>query len=152
MPFSCIPSLATLCRYATVVLTLLTVSIGGAMAQSATPAPSATPSPAPSNAPVSAFAPVVLQGCARHITGNGSLVFPYKTHFDLSFQNISAKTANAVMVRIGGSDFVKTGAFAANSVTVWRIDAASFGTFDAQNCSIKAVRFVDGSEWDAPQE
>jgi len=54
------------------------------------------------------------------------------------------------MVRIGGSDFVKTGEFTPNAVISWRIDAASFGTFDAQNCAIKAVRFVDGSEWSAP--
>jgi hypothetical protein len=83
----------------------------------------------------------VLQGCARHVTGNGSLAFPYKSHFDLSFQNISSKTANAVMVTIGGSDFVKTGEVAPNAVVAWRIDAASFGTFEAQNCAIKAVRF-----------
>ena len=119
---------------------------------SSTPSTAPTPSPTPSVAPTaaSAFAPLVLQGCSRHVKGNGSLVFPYRAYFDLSFQNISAKTAIAVMVHIGGSDFVKTGEFAPKAVIAWRIDAASFGTFEAQNCSIKAVRFTDGSEWNVP--
>jgi hypothetical protein len=54
------------------------------------------------------------------------------------------------MLTIGGTDFVKTGLFAPNSATSWRIDARSFGTFQAQNCAVKAVRFTDGTEWDAP--
>ncbi len=84
------------------------------------------------------------------MTGNGSIAFPHRVNFDLSFLNISGKTANAVMLTIGGTDFVKTGVFAPNSATSWRIDARSFGTFQAQNCAVKAVRFTDGTEWDAP--
>jgi hypothetical protein len=122
----------------------------GASADAQSPAPVASPPSAFGSSSGSAFPPVAIQGCAAKVTGNGSIAFPHRVNFDLSFLNISGKTANAVMLTIGGTDFVKTGLFAPNSATSWRIDARSFGTFQAQNCAVKAVRFTDGTEWDAP--
>jgi hypothetical protein len=107
-------------------------------------------SPAPAPLPLSVIPPIVLQGCAQKRTGNGSVVFPFRSSFDLSFVNLTSKTAKVVMVRIGGTDFAKVGTFGPGSTTAWKIDAKSFGTFDAQNCSIQAIRFDDGSEWSAP--
>ena len=105
---------------------------------------------APSPPPASVIPPIVLQGCAEKRTGNGSAVFPFRSSFDLSFVNLTAKTAKVVMVRIGGTDFAKVGTFGPGSTTAWKIDAKSFGTNEAQNCSIQAIRFDDGSEWSAP--
>jgi hypothetical protein len=122
----------------------------GASADAQSPASVASPPSAFGSSSGSAFPPIAIQGCAAKVTGNGSIAFPHRVNFDLSFLNISGKTANAVMLTIGGTDFVKTGIFVPNSATSWRIDARSFGTFQAQNCAVKAVRFTDGTEWDAP--
>ena len=125
------------------MLTTLWSLLGPAVALGQSPAPTGTPG-------TSVFPPIILQGCAYKVTGNGSLAFPYRSHFDISFMNTTAKTAKMVMVRIGGTDFVKVGTFKPGDVASWRLDAKSFGTFAAQNCQIQAVRFEDGSEWTAP--
>ena len=129
-----------LCRDGALVALLMALGPSAAYAQS--------PAPSPSHASV--FPPIVLQGCAEKRTGNGSAVFPFRSSFDLSFVNLTAKTAKVVMVRIGGTDFAKVGTFGPGSTTAWKIDAKSFGTNEAQNCSIQAIRFDDGSEWSAP--
>jgi len=141
-------SLGRLCRDS--ALTALLVIFGHAAAYAQSPAPVASSPSAFGSSSGSAFPPVAIQGCAAKVTGNGSIAFPHRVNFDLSFLNISGKTANAVMLTIGGTDFVKAGVFAPNSATSWRIDARSFGAFQAQNCAVKAVRFTDGTEWDAP--
>jgi hypothetical protein len=132
------------------VLSLAVLFGVSASADAQSPAPAPSSPSAFGSSSGSAFPPVAIQGCAAKVTGNGSIAFPHRVNFDLSFLNISGKTANAVMLTIGGTDFVKTGLFAPNSATSWRIDARSFGTFQAQNCAVKAVRFTDGTEWDAP--
>ncbi len=63
--------------------------------------------------------------------------------FDLSFVNTSDKVANLVLIRVGRTDFAKTGTFTPNAAIAWRIAAKS-----GSECAIRAVRFVDGSEWD----
>jgi hypothetical protein len=64
--------------------------------------------------------------------------------FDLSFVNTSAKVANLVLIRVGRTDFAKTGTFSPNAVIAWRVAAKS-----GSECAIRAVRFDDGSEWDS---
>jgi hypothetical protein len=108
--------------------------------------------------------PIVLQGCAekvdaghsnfwagRSIFGNGHSAAGNAKNdqivgFDLSFVNTTNKAANIVLVRIGNTDFAKTGIFSPNAVIAWRIAAKSGG-----DCLVKAVRFDDGTEWDAPE-
>ncbi len=104
--------------------------------------------------------PVVLQGCAekanaahsswlagglmgRAAGGNAQGV--QIVGFDLSFVNTSVKTANVVLIRVGQTDFAKTGMFSPNAVIAWRIAAKS-----GSECKVRAVRFDDGSEWDDP--
>jgi hypothetical protein len=132
--------LRRLCRNSALAAFLVLLGHAAAYAQS----------PAPAPLPSSVIPPIVLQGCAQKRTGNGSAVFPYRSSFDLSFVNLTTKTAKVVMVRVGGTDFAKVGTFGPGSTTAWKIDAKSFGTFEAQNCSIQAIRFDDGSEWSAP--
>jgi hypothetical protein len=106
----------------------------------------------------SAIPPIVLQGCdekvkAKHwglfsngVTtsagGHGDQV----VGFDVSFVNTTTKTASVVLLRIGSTDFAKTGTFSPGATIAWRLAAAP------GPCSIKAVRFTDGSEWDAPPQ
>lgn len=73
--------------------------------------------------------------------GQGSKV----VGFDVSFVNTTEKVAKVVLIQIGDTTFAKTGTFSPNVVIAWRI-AAIPGP-----CSVKAVRFDDGSEWAAPQ-
>jgi hypothetical protein len=104
--------------------------------------------------------PVVLQGCSEKVNAarsnwlvgglvgraaGGNAQGPQTVGFDLSFVNTSAKVANLVLVRVGQTDFAKTGTFSPNAVNAWRI-AAKTGS----ECGVRAVRFEDGSEWDYP--
>lgn len=103
--------------------------------------------------------PVVLQGCAekvrperRHFFADryglgGNEVGAAVVGFDVSFVNTTDQTAKLVMLRIGGTDFAKIGTFSPGTVISWRLDAPT-----GSNCSIRAVRFADGSEWTAPLE
>jgi hypothetical protein len=61
--------------------------------------------------------------------------------FDVSFVNTSDKIADLVFIRVGGTDFAKTGTFPPNAVVAWRIAAKS-----GSECSVRAVRFADGTE------
>lgn len=63
--------------------------------------------------------------------------------FHFSFVNTGEKTANLVLIRVGRTDFAKTGTFSPNAVIAWRIAAKS-----GSEGAIRAVRFDDGSEWD----
>jgi hypothetical protein len=88
--------------------------------------------------------PVVLQGCAEKIdaghssfwSGRSPLFGPGRSAagtsksdqtigFDLSFVNTTNKIASIVLVRIGNTDFAKTGTFSPNAVIAWRIAAKS---------------------------
>jgi len=103
--------------------------------------------------------PVVLQGCAekvrpghRHAFANRYGFGDNETEssvvgFDVSFVNTTDQPAKLVMLRIGGTDFAKIGTFSPGVAISWRLDAPS-----GSNCSIRAVRFEDGSEWTAPLE
>jgi hypothetical protein len=103
--------------------------------------------------------PVVLQGCAEKVTAAhaswlagglirraaaGSAQGEQTVGFDVSFVNTSQKAANLVLVRVGATDFAKTGTFTPNAVIAWRLAAKS-----GSECAIRAVRFEDGSEWSA---
>jgi hypothetical protein len=97
----------------------------------------------------SAIPPIVLQGCAPNIrpaTSSYGASYGEKFNgFDISFLNTSEKTAKLVLIRIGKTDFVKSGKFSPGAVIRWRLDAQS----GSSGCSIRAVRFEDGSEWKA---
>lgn len=113
---------------------------------------------AASPAPDSIIPPIVLQGCAAkvkakhaYIYANGSFLSGASrgeqvVGFDVSFVNTTTKVAKLVMIRIGETDFVKIGTFAPGAVIAWRI-AAHEG-----DCSVRAARFDDGSEWTAPAQ
>ena len=102
--------------------------------------------------------PVVLQGCSEKVNAahsswlvgglmgraaGGNAQGAQTVGFDLSFVNTSEKVANLVLIRVGRTDFAKTGTFSPNAVITWRIAAKSGG-----DCAIRAVRFDDGTEWD----
>ena len=103
-----------------------------------------------------AIPPVILQGCAPKVKparfglfGNRNSVSAaghgeQAVGFDVSFVNTTQKVATLVVIRIGDTDFVKTGTFSPGVVIAWRL-AAQTGA-----CSVRAVRFADGSEWTAP--
>jgi hypothetical protein len=103
--------------------------------------------------------PVVLQGCSEKVNAahsswlvgglmgraaGGNAQGAQTVGFDLSFVNTSAKVANLVLIRVGRTDFAKTGTFSPNAVIAWRIAAKS-----GSECAIRAVRFDDGTEWDS---
>src|SRR5450631_1632835 len=112
---------------------------------------------------LSLIPPVVLQGCAEKVDAGHSSFWAGRSFFgggrsaagnskndqivgfDVSFVNTTERTANLVLVRIGSTEFAKTGTFSPDAVIAWRIAAKSGG-----DCSVRAVRFDDGSEWDAP--
>ena len=95
----------------------------------------------------SAIPPIVLQGCAPNIRPAVWGYYGEKFNgFDISFLNTSDKTAKLVLIRIGKTDFVKSGKFSPGAIVRWRLDAQS----GSSGCSIRAVRFEDGSEWKAP--
>ncbi len=110
---------------------------------------------AASPAPDSVIPPIVLQGCAAkvkakhaYIYANGSILSggsrgDQVVGFDVSFVNTTTKVAKLVIIRIGETDFAKIGTFAPGAVIAWRI-AAREG-----DCSVRAARFDDGSEWAA---
>jgi hypothetical protein len=102
--------------------------------------------------------PVVLQGCSEKVNAahsswlvgglmgraaGGNAQGAQTVGFDLSFVNTSEKVANLVLIRVGRTDFAKTGTFSPNAVIAWRIAAKS-----GSDCAIRAVRFDDGTEWD----
>jgi len=104
--------------------------------------------------------PVVLQGCSEKVNAahsswlvgglmgraaGGNAQGAQTVGFDLSFVNTGDKTANLVLIRVGQTDFAKTGTFSPNAVIAWRIAAKS-----GSDCKVRAVRFNDGSEWDNP--
>jgi hypothetical protein len=132
-----------------IALALAVISIPRAFAGAQSPAPSA------SNA-ASVIPPIVLQGCSQKIRAKHSSIFANAaglsgaSHgdqilgFDLSFVNTTSKTAKIVMIRIGDTEFAKVGTFSPGAVIAWRISA------HAGDCSIRAVRFDDGTEWSAP--
>jgi hypothetical protein len=101
--------------------------------------------------------PVVLQGCSEKVNAahsswlvgglmgraaGGNTQGEQTVGFDLSFVNTSGKVANLVLIRVGRTDFAKTGTFSPNAVIAWRIAAKS-----GSDCAIRAVRFDDGTEW-----
>jgi hypothetical protein len=108
-------------------------------------------------AETSAIPPVVLQGCAAKVKPGsaslfasqsalgGSAVGARTVGFDISFVNTSDKVAKLVLIRIGATEFADIGTFSPNAVIAWRVAAK-----EGSDCVIKAVRFVDGSEWSLP--
>jgi hypothetical protein len=112
---------------------------------------------APTASAPSAIPPIVLQGCAEKVKAKHASLFASATGlaakskgdqvvgFDVSFVNTTSKVAKIVMIRIGETEFTKIGKFSPDAVIAWRI-AAKPGA-----CSVRAVRFEDGSEW-APSE
>lgn len=90
----------------------------------------------------SAIPPVVLQSCAP------SAVFPRRTpvagSMDVSFVNTTTKNISIVVLRIGSTDVSDVGTFYPNQTNLWRIEAL-LGA-----CSLRAVRYEDGTEWSAP--
>ncbi len=110
----------------------------------------------PAAATVTAIPPVLLQGCAEkvkpaHFGLVGGLLHgsaggrgARAVGFDVSFMNVSKVSAVLVLLRIGETDFAKTGIFTTGVNIAWRL-AAIPGP-----CSIEAVRFSDGSEWVKP--
>jgi len=118
-------------------------------------------SPAADAAPKqSLIPPVVLQGCSEKVNAaqaswfvgglmgraaGGNAQSEQTVGFDLSFVNASDKTSNRVLVRVGKTDFAKTGKFTPNAVLASRIAAKS-----GSECAVRAVRFDDSSEWDNP--
>lgn len=117
--------------------------------------------PAPAPAPTSAIPPIALQGCAQKVKAKHAHIFANSNAntttvsgssrgdqvvgFDISFVNTTEKTAKIVVIRIGATDFTKIGQFSPDAVIAWRI-AARPG-----DCYVRAVRFVDGTEWTAPE-
>lgn len=104
----------------------------------------------------SAIPPIILQGCAqkvraRHgfLSATGGGIFgaargDQVVGFDVSFVNTTQKVATVIVVRIGDTEFAKTGTFSPGVTIAWRLAAAPGA------CSIRAVRFQDGTEWTAP--
>jgi hypothetical protein len=85
--------------------------------------------------------PVVLQFCAPTAVVRPN---PNAGSMDLSFVNLSVKPAKLLIVSIGDSDVANSGTFTPGSEIKWRLPA------EPGPCKIKAVRFDDGSEWNAP--
>lgn len=92
--------------------------------------------------PPSVIPPIVLQGCGEIVKAkgrfSGGLVGALSgssasasQSFDISFVNTTTRVAKIVIIAPG-------------SVVGWRIAATS------GECSVRAVRFADGSEWSAP--
>lgn len=113
-----------------------------------------TPSPAPT--PTSAIPPIVLQGCAEKMKAKRASIFASGSTvsgnargdqvvgFDVSFVNTTARIAKIVVIQVGATDFTKIGTFSPGVVIAWRF-AARPG-----ECTVRTVRFDDGSEWTAP--
>ena len=100
----------------------------------------------------SVIPPIVLQGCspkgkpaiARLVDGSLFARGAVGVGYDVSFVNTTNKVATIVMIQIGADEFTKIGTFSPNAVVAWRLDAPP------GPCSIRAIRFKDGSEWAAP--
>jgi hypothetical protein len=104
----------------------------------------------------SVIAPVVLQFCAptavvqrraSTIVATDSVVNENSggiNSMDLSFVNTTMKNIKIVVVRIGGTEVANIGKFAPDVTIKWRIPAMP------GPCSLRAVRFEDGTEWAAP--
>jgi hypothetical protein len=109
--------------------------------------------------PATVTPPVVLQRCVEQVKGRAAHSFTNRSGFgegassdrvvgfDISFLNTTGKTANRVLIRVGNTDFEKAGSFAPNTVIAWRVGAKGG---DGGECSIRSVRFTDGSQWTAP--
>jgi hypothetical protein len=112
----------------------------------------------PPPAASSVIPPIVLQGCAEKIKAKRATLFANSQSvaaasrgvqslgFDVSFVNTTTKIAKIVVIRIGDTDFTKIGKFSPDAVIAWRVAA------HAGDCSVRAVRFDDGSEWAAPPD
>ena len=94
----------------------------------------------------SVIPPVVLQGCSPEVKVYRAFSRPSAPGFDVSFINTSTKAVVLVLIRIGDTLFAWTGSSAPGSVTSWKVAAVG------RSCSIRAVRFADGTEWKAPPE
>ena len=94
----------------------------------------------------SVIPPVVLQGCMPNIRPAMYDIGAKFNGFDVTFMNTTDKMVKLVLLRIGHSEFAKTGKFSPGAVIRWRLDAQA----ESLGCSIRAVRFEDGSEWKAP--
>ncbi len=102
--------------------------------------------------------PVVLQFCAptatvqprqNAVVANNSVVnqaSPGVNSMDISFVNVSKKIAKIVVVKIGGTEIANIGKFSPDVAIKWRVPAVP------GSCSLRAVRFEDGTEWTAPPE
>lgn len=100
-----------------------------------------------------AIPPIVLQVCTRvkpaHFGptawlfhGNAKAEDTQPVSFDVSFVNTTTSPATLVLLRIGANDFVKMGTFSPGTAMAWRLKAVP------GECSIRAARFADGSEWE----
>jgi hypothetical protein len=104
----------------------------------------------------SVIPPVVLQFCAptavAHrrttdtVVANNSVVgqaSPAPNSMDLSFVNTATRNIKIVIVRIGDTEVANVGKFSPDVTIKWRIPAMP------GPCSVRAVRFEDGTEWSA---
>lgn|GEM_PF-3850137 len=104
----------------------------------------------PTAQPGVAALPIALQTCAqdpktKHTTDTmaaGSL--DAKVDFDVLFVNTARKTATAIILRIGQTNYANMGTFLPGVAVSWRLTAVP------GPCEILAVQYKDGSEWIAP--
>jgi hypothetical protein len=100
--------------------------------------------------------PVVLKFCApmalvqrrtSTVVASNSVVnqtSPTADYMELSFVNTTKKNIKIVLVRNGETDVADIGKFSPDATIKWRIPAVP------GPCTLRAVRFEDGTEWTAP--